>query len=98
MSTGSFVQEVRPQGVDVTFRNITAVDDTCLERDSAHREQRYGCNLLSLSTSRTIMWDYSRSFVISRKILHAPRVTAAIIASLFAGIFAVLDDLHSCET
>lgn len=97
MSTGSFVQDVRPQGVDVAFQNITAVDDTCLERDSALREQRYGCNRLSLSTSRTIMWDYSRS-AISCMILHAPRVTAAIMASLFAGISAVLGDLHSCET
>ena len=89
MSTGSFVQDVRLQGVAVPFLNITAVDDTCLERDSALREQRYGCTLLSLSTSRTIMWNYSRSLAISRKILHAPRVTAAIMASLFAGISAV---------
>jgi hypothetical protein len=80
MSTGSFVQDVRPQGVDVDFRNITTVDDTCLERDSALRGQRYGCSRLPLSTLRTIVWDYSRSLAISRKILHAPRVRAANMA------------------
>jgi hypothetical protein len=81
ISTVSFVQEVCPQGAGVAFRNITAVDDTCLERDSALPEQRYGCSQLSLSTSRTIRWDNSRSLAISRKILHAPRVTAANMAS-----------------
>jgi hypothetical protein len=98
MSIGSFVKEFRPQGVVVAFRNITAVDDTCLERDGALREQRYGCSRLSLSTSRTIMWDNLRSIAILRKILHASRVIAVIMASLFVGVSADRGDAHSCET
>ena len=44
------------------------------------------------------MWDYSRFLAISRKILYDPRVTAAIMEFLFAGISAVRGDLRPCVT
>jgi hypothetical protein len=44
------------------------------------------------------MWDNFKSIAISRNILHAPRVIAVIMATLFAGVSADRGDPHSCET
>jgi hypothetical protein len=55
----------------------------------ALRELWYGCNWLSLSTSRTLGCDSPNFRAISRELLHGSCSTAAIMASSLAGVRTV---------